>query len=181
SAGSNGTTGAGTGAEGEVDTNDKVLYAALNSGKFDIHDLSSRTTVYTSSFPSHSPLTSIAFSSSLNTLITSNQAGVLAIYDTRNLETPLQQISRAGLDDSSPSISDISFIGENRKTIGVCTGDGTPFVLNWGVGDGEGLGVVTEELVGWDCDPIVGLANRARLDGEVAWVASADVVRTYSV
>lgn len=168
--------------EGEVGTQYKVLCCALQSGRFTILDLTTKSTIFTAtaSAPS-SPLHAIAYKADRHLLATGSAHGVISIYDTRALgvgKAPLVQCQRNGA-----CVEDLAFVegdseSGSRVSLAVATVDGLPFRLGLGIGgDAEPLSpYVMEELVGLDCDPV----RVVRVRGNDMWIAGDDgVVRKY--
>jgi len=175
---SNGTT---TNAEqvteeetgGEVGTSGKMLWCALQSGRFTVLDLGTKTLIFTSS-EGRVPISSIACSADKQLLATGSQNGVVAIYDTRTLggakQQPLHCCKRNGA-----SIEDMTFgpsqNGEEAEIL-IATSDGLPYRLMLG-SEGPRVG---EELIGYDCDPVRAIC----CVGDSVWTAGDDgIVRRY--
>lgn len=164
-------------AEGEVGTQDKLLCCALQSGRFTVIDLSSKSPVYTSPASSSSALHSIALSDYY--LATGSANGVISLYDIRNLGSGTTDgeglVFRCKRNDAT--IEDLSFAGTSPSSTGipdlvVATVDGLPFRLGYNGGKPH----VVEELVGNDCDPV----RVVRVLGEKVWTAGDDgLVRCY--
>ncbi|KAG8946647.1 hypothetical protein FRC04_011541 [Tulasnella sp. 424] len=144
-------------AEGEVATQDKLLCCALQSGRFTLLDLGSKSPVYTSPGPSASSpaLHSIALSD--NYLATGSVNGLISLYDLRNLGSGTTE--DAGLlfrcKRNAATIEDLAFAEGSPESTGVpdllvATVDGLPFRLGYGGGRPQ----VVEELAGNDCDPL---------------------------
>ncbi|KAJ7221419.1 WD40-repeat-containing domain protein [Mycena pura] len=151
----------------EVDTNDKLLFCALQTKSFEAFDLGSRNVVYASP-PGTAPLTAIEYNPAHSLLATGSAAGVVEVFDTRALGTALSSFTRG---DSG--IADLRFGGDGQ-TILVGTDDGLPFVARIEAGKTPR---VAGELVGADCDAVRCL----RAVGHEIWSASDDgVVRKYS-
>ncbi|KAG8931219.1 hypothetical protein FRC01_001669 [Tulasnella sp. 417] len=166
----NGTTETAL-AEGEVGTQDKLLCCALQSGRFTLLDLGSKSPIYTSPASSSPALHSIALSD--NYLATGASNGLISLYDIRNLGSGTTDceglLFRCKRNDAT--IEDLSFVGNSQASTGipdivVATVDGLPFRLGY---DGEKPYVV-EELAGNDCDPV----RVVRVLGEKVWTAGDD-------
>ncbi|KDQ52262.1 hypothetical protein JAAARDRAFT_40382 [Jaapia argillacea MUCL 33604] len=172
----------------EVDTEDKLVFCALQNGEFEAFDLGTKHSVYlsSSSSPDHvgqklPALTSIAYSPTHHLLATGSLHGLVTVYDTRNFASPLTSFKRnassiENLALTVPSTwlgSSAPLLGEIGLVIG--TEDGLPYVA--GIHP-EGPGVVAE-LVGVDCDAV--RIVRVRGEGEAdIWTAADDgVVRRY--
>lgn len=161
----------------EVETTDKVVYCALSNGSFEAFDLNIKLSVFRSPVSSSdSPLESICYSSAHNLLACGSLNGVVSIYDTRSLSTPLTRFKRNGA-----SIEDLTFVSspatEHDSEVGlaVATQDGLPYVANIRP---EGPSV-RAELIGTDCDAVRRIYTTTG-DGEV-WTAGDDgLVRRYS-
>ncbi|KAI0703818.1 WD40-repeat-containing domain protein [Cytidiella melzeri] len=160
----------------EVETADKVVYCALSSGSFETFDLGTKLPVYlspNSSTTSSPSLESIAYSPSHSLLATGSVNGIVTVYDTRSLGTPLAKFKRNGA-----SIEDLAFTSSpSGPDIGlaIATSDGLPYVANVRP---EGPSV-RAELVGTDCDGV--RCVRVGCEGHV-WTAGDDgIVRQYEM
>ncbi|THH27144.1 hypothetical protein EUX98_g7041 [Antrodiella citrinella] len=160
--------------EREVETAEKVVFCALNDGTFQAFDLGTKQSIFHSAAQrGSSALCSIAYAPSSSLVATGSNAGIINVYDTRSLGTPLTSFSRNGA-----SVEELTFVsssfGNKEPGLAVATEDGLPYVV--GVRP-EGP-AVQAELVGTDCDA----ARCIRVggsDGEV-WTASDDgIVRKY--
>ncbi|KAF8883917.1 WD40-repeat-containing domain protein [Gymnopilus junonius] len=156
------------------ETSSKVVFCGLESGTFQLFDLGFKKSVYLSPAPtSPSSLTSIAYSQSSNLLATGSSKGLVTIYDTRSLTTPLTSFRRL-----ETSIEDLSFVQNNGAEVGlaVATSDGLPYVASV-VPEGP---AVSAELVGVDCDSVRNVTVRSEGGKSEVWCASDDgVVRRY--
>ncbi|KAJ7612085.1 WD40 repeat-like protein [Roridomyces roridus] len=153
----------------EVETSDSLLFCALQTKSFEAFDLSARASVYLSP-PGTAPLTSITYAPEHNLLATGSSAGIVDLYDTRALDTPLLSFTRG-----EAGIADLAF-GEDGKTLVVTTDDGLPFVARCSPGELEPV-KVEAELIGADCDPV----RHVRVVGRDVWSAADDgVVRKYT-
>jgi len=166
--------GQGTVDEREVETQDKVVFCALQDGSFEAFDLGTKRPVYQSFSGTgrRSALYSITYSSSHNLLATGSVDGVVTLFDTRSLSTPLTSFSR-----NTACIDDLAFTdtGNSADDVGlvVVSGDGLPYVASVRP---EGPGVLAE-LVSGDCDGV--RVVRVGAEGEI-WTAADDgVVRRY--
>ncbi|KAF7789711.1 hypothetical protein EIP86_000657 [Pleurotus ostreatoroseus] len=159
----------------EVETTDKVTFCGLADGSFEVFDLGTKLPVFhsASAGPSSiSGLQSIAYSPQHNLVATGSGKGVIHIFDTRSLNSPIVSFTR-----NSASIEDLAFVTlERGTTVGLAIGteDGLPYVAEVRP---EGPSV-RSELIGTDCDAI----RRIRVlsgTGDV-WTAGDDgVVRRY--
>lgn len=164
-------------AEGEVATQDKVLCCALQSGRFTLLDLGSKSPIYTSPSASSPALHSITFSE--NYLATGSVNGLISLYDVRNLGSGTTEdaglLFRCKRNDAT--IEDLAFAEGSAESTGVpdlvvATVDGLPFRLGYR-GDRP---QVVEELAGNDCDPL----RVVRVSGDKVWTAGDDgLVRCY--
>lgn len=158
--------------EREVETSDKVFFCALQDGSFQAFDLGAKQSIFHSaSLRGSSPLQSVAYSPASSLLATGSSTGVISVYDTRSLSTPLTIFSRNGA-----SVDDLTFLtsGGGDAGLAVATEDGLPYVV--GVRP-EGP-VVQAELIGANCDAV--RCVRAGLPTGELWTASDDgVVRRY--
>lgn len=158
----------------EVETQDKIVFAALHDGSFEVFDLGSKTSVYRSPPPpsARSSLSSILYSSSHNLLCTGSSRGLISLYDTRSLSTPLTSFSR-----NTASIEDLAFLasdGTPTVKLAVATEDGLTYIANVRPEGPE----VYAEIISGDCDGV--RAVKVGLEGEL-WTAADDgVVRRFS-
>ncbi len=159
----------------EVATADKVAFCGLTDGSFEVFDLETKLSVFRSTTvgpSSTSALQSIAYSSQHSLLATGSVTGVIRIFDTRSLSSPVVSFSR-----NNASVEDVAFVSLDRgSTVGlaIVTEDGLPYVA-----DIQPTGPsVRAELVGTDCDPV----RRVRVLSETGdvWTAGDDgIVRKY--
>ena len=172
-----------------------LVFCALADGEFELFDLASKASVFRSEIahkgnqnsPWRSMLTSITYDDVHNLLATGSRTGLITVYDTRHLSTPLTSFKR-----NDSSIEDLSFVtlppgsrtvavastaeGDSEQTgvgLVVATEDGLPYIA--GVRP-EGPDVIAE-LVGVDCYAV----RAVKVDsGGGIWTASDDgVVRFY--
>ncbi|KAI0090242.1 WD40 repeat-like protein [Irpex rosettiformis] len=157
----------------EVETADKVVWSALANGNFEVFDLNTKLPVYYYEPPTPRPssLESIAYSSAHSLLATGSLNGVVMVYDTRSLGTPLTSFKRNGA-----SIEDVAFISSTSSGevgLAIATSDGLPYVASIRP---EGPSV-RAELIGTDCDGV--RCVRVGSEGTV-WTAGDDgIVRRY--
>ncbi|THH03629.1 hypothetical protein EW145_g6130 [Phellinidium pouzarii] len=167
----------------EVDTLDKLVFLALQDGNFECIDLGSKTSAfYSSSAPNyqrHGALNAISYFQRSSLLAIGSLSGVVAVYDTRSLASPLCSFQR-----NSASIEDLAFVSgsddaDNEKNsteaaLAIATEDGLPFVA--GIRP-NGPEVRAELAGGGNCDAVrlVAVDERGGL-----WVACDDgIVRMY--
>jgi len=161
----------------EVETADKIIFCALQDGTFQAFDLGTKQSIFHSvSQHGSSPLYSIAYAPSSSLVATGSSTGIISVYDTRSLNTPLASFSRNGAAVENLVFIDVpSSSGSREAGLAVATEDGLPYVV--GVRP-EGP-VVQAELIGTDCDA-VRCIRAGGPDGEV-WTASDDgIVRKYA-
>lgn len=160
----------------EVETADKVVFAALANGTFQAFDLGTKLSVFHSQVAgSGAALSSIAYSPAHNLVATGSGVGVVNVYDTRSLGSPLVTFQRNGA-----SIEDLSFIplsqssGNTEVGLAIVAEDGLPYVANVRP---EGPSVLAE-LIGTDCDPVRSVRVGSGLG--TVWTGGDDgVVRRY--
>ena len=162
--------------EREVETSDKIIFCALQDGSFQVFDLGAKQSIFhCAPQRSSAPLYSIAYSSTSSLLATGSSTGIINVYDTRSLNSPLTTFSRNGAAiDAMTFLSMSSSPGTRGVGLVVATDDGLPYVV--GVRP-EGP-VVQAELVGTDCDAV----RSVRVNGTAGqvWTASDDgIVRKY--
>lgn len=157
--------------EREVETSDKVFFCALQDGSFQAFDLGAKQSIFHAATQrGSSPLYSIAYSPTSSLVATGSSTGVITVYDTRSLATPLTTFSRNGA-----SVEDLTFIAGGRDVgLAVATEDGLPYVVSVRP---EGP-AVHAELVGTDCDAVRSI-KAGSVAGEI-WTAGDDgIVRKY--
>ena len=157
------------------ETSSKVIFCGLRNGSFQLLDLGFKKSIYVSP-SSPAPLTSIAYSQSFNLFATGSAAGVVTLYDTRSLSTPITAFSRL-----QTGIEDISFVSRENGSrdigLAIATSDGLPYVASI-VPEGP---AVSAELAGVDCDPVRHVTVRTSRDKTEVWSASDDgIVRRYA-
>ena len=155
----------------EVDTADKVVFCGLSDGTFEAFDLNSKLSVFRSSATGMGPLHSIAYSSEHSLLATGSGSGVVRVYDTRSVSSPLVSFQR-----NSASVEDVAFTSSGgRIGLAIATEDGLPYVAHIRP---EGPSVCAE-LVGPDCDAV--RCVRVGSDTNEIWTAGDDgIVRKYT-
>ncbi|KDR78044.1 hypothetical protein GALMADRAFT_245020 [Galerina marginata CBS 339.88] len=156
-----------------TETNTKVVFCGLESGSFELFDLGFRKSVYRSpSLQSPSSLTSIAYSQPNNLLATGSARGLITVYDTRSLGTPLTSFKRL-----ETSVEDLAFLQKDGEVgLAIATSDGLPYIASV-VPEGPS---VTAELLGVDCDPVRNVKVRVEGNRTEVWCASDDgIVRRY--
>lgn len=177
----------------EVDTEDKLVFTALQDGTFETLDLRVKRSVFRSrALPAggKSILQAIAHAPTENLVATGSTKGVVSVYDTRALATPLTTFRR-----NTASIEDLAFVpldalsfatdARARGSVGdgsglglaIATEDGLPYIADVRP---EGPGV-RAELVGSDCDGVRAVRVVQAQEREV-WTAADDgAVRRYRV
>ncbi|KAF8209354.1 WD40 repeat-like protein [Mycena galopus ATCC 62051] len=150
----------------EVETEGKLLFCALQNKSFEAFDLGARSVVYEST-PGASPLTTISYAPDQNLLATGSSKGLVEVFDTRALGTPLTSFTRG-----EAGVADLQFGNDGQRLL-VSTDDGLPFVARISASEPA---CVDAELIGADCDPV----RRIRVVGCDIWSAADDgVVRRY--
>lgn len=156
----------------EVDTQDKAVFCGLVDGSFELFDLGAKLSAFRSTDKDAGALHAIAYAAENNLLATGSGTGLVRIYDTRSLSTPLAAFQR-----NAASIEDVAFVPSGDGTgvgLAIATEDGLPYVAHI---QPEGPSV-RAELIGTDCDAI----RRTRVRGGTGeiWLAGDDgVVRKY--
>jgi len=164
--------------EREAETGDKLLFCALQDGSFEAFDLGVKASVFHSGKGENASgaLSSISYSTSHNLVSTGSIRGIVTVYDTRQLSTPLATFSRNGA-----SVEDLTFVAESKEpgsdlsTIGIAiaTEDGLPYIAAIGPEGPQ----VDAELIGVDCEAV--RVIRVDPTGGI-WTAGDDgVVRVY--
>ncbi|KAF9555201.1 WD40 repeat-like protein [Agrocybe pediades] len=159
------------------ETGNKVVFCGLQSGKFEMLDLGFKKSVYTSAAGSTGALNTIAYSQPMNLLATGSSKGLVTVYDTRFLDTPLTSFKR--LDTSIEGLAFIRRAGDQESVVelAVATSDGLPYIASV-VPEGP---MVDAELVGVDCDPVRNVTVREENGRFDVWSASDDgIVRRYA-
>ncbi|KIP10458.1 hypothetical protein PHLGIDRAFT_496113 [Phlebiopsis gigantea 11061_1 CR5-6] len=159
----------------EVDTQDKVVFCALDSGAFQAFDLGTKASVFHSQGPTSAPLHAIAYAPAHHLVATGSGVGVVDVYDTRLLGTPLVSFGRNGA-----SIEDLDFVSLSQSTgdaevgLAIATEDGLPYVANVRP---EGPSV-RAELIVTDCEAVRSVCVGP--GAGIVWTAGDDgVVRRY--
>ncbi|KAF7353907.1 WD40 repeat-like protein [Mycena venus] len=130
----------------EVETGGKLLFCALQTKSFEVFDLGARSAVL---------------------LATGSSTGVVEVFDTRALGTPLTSFTRG-----EAGVADLRFAEDGQRLL-VSTDDGLPFVARISA---DQPARVEAELIGADCDPV----RSIRVVGRDIWSAADDgVVRRY--
>jgi proteasomal ATPase-associated factor 1 len=163
----------------EVGTGDKLVFCALQNGTVEAIDLASKSTILRSSSlrdstsSSRAPLSAISYSQPAHMVATGSIKGIVTLYDIRSFSRPLFSFRR-----NEACIEDLRFVPSSSSSLGgevrlaVATYDGLPFVASVRP---EGP-LVSEELVGYNCDP----CRTIRFVGDSLWVAGDDgAVRKY--
>ena len=152
----------------EVETTGKVVFAALQNGSFEVFDLGTKNSVHKYEVGKRA-LSAISYSAVHDLLVTGSTHGVVTVFDTRQMSTPLTSFAR-----NRASIEGLGIRGHATEAeVAVATEDGLPYVA--GVRpDGP---QVRTELIGSDCDAV--RMVRVTENGAV-WTAGDDgVVRKY--
>lgn len=152
----------------EVETTGKLVFAALQNGSFEAFDLGTKNSVYKYEVGKRA-LNAISYSVTHDLVVTGSTDGVVTVFDTRQLSTPLTSFARNGA-----SIEGLGIRGHTAEAeVVIVTEDGLPYVA--GVRP-DGPQVHTE-LIGSDCDAV--RVVRVAGSGGV-WTAGDDgVVRRY--
>lgn len=172
--------------EREVDTAEKVVFAALHDGTLEAHDLRTKQAVLRvrpriAPGTSVSPLEAVAYDDARGTVATGDARGVVRIYDVRALSSTTSGETAKELGTvrrNDASIEDLAWLppGDGRDsdtpTLAIATSDGLPYLLHVGP---DRLGVYAE-LVGVDCEPVFCI----KTVGREVWTAAGDgVVRRH--
>ncbi|KDQ18802.1 hypothetical protein BOTBODRAFT_476482 [Botryobasidium botryosum FD-172 SS1] len=144
--------------EREVGTSSKLLFCALQSGRFQALELGTKLPIYLSPSSTTGPLQCIAYSSQHSRLATGSSTGVVTLYDIRSLSSPLYTFRR-----NTASIEDLVFTPTGQ--IVVATDDGLPYRADVPTGAPR----VIEELVGGNCDAVRAIAVGMNDDVWTAW------------
>ncbi|KAJ6567063.1 WD40-repeat-containing domain protein [Mycena capillaripes] len=151
----------------EVETGGKLLFCALQNKSFEAFDLGARSAVYASP-PGVSPLTAISYAPDHSLLATGSSKGIVEVFDTRALGTPLRSFTRG-----EAGVADLK-LAEDGQSLLVSTDDGLPFVAQIATDSPTRIGA---ELIGADCDPVRIICAV----GRDIWSAADDgVVRRYT-
>jgi proteasomal ATPase-associated factor 1 len=152
----------------EVETTGKVVFAALQSGSFEVFDLGTKKSVHNYEVGKRA-LNAISYSATHDLLVTGSTHGEVTVFDTRQLSTPLTSFAR-----NRASIEDLGIRGRTTEAeVVVIAEDGLPYVASvWPDGP-----QVRTELIGSDCDAV--RVVRVTENGTV-WTAGDDgMVRKY--
>jgi len=160
------------------ETRTKIVFCGLHSGEFELLDLGFKKSVFKStSSPGNGSLSTIAYSQPMNLLATGSSKGLVTVYDTRSLGSPLTSFRR--LETSIESLAFIKRSRENESVVqlAVATSDGLPYIADV-IPEGP---MVNAELVGVDCDPVRNVTAREENGRFDVWCASDDgIVRRYA-
>jgi len=163
------------------DTQSKVIFAGLQNGSFELFDLGLKHCVFRSVQPNPAcTISSIDYLESDHLLATGSSNGVVTLYDTRSLDTPLTSFRRndAGIDDLA-FVSNLGADPERHEVgLAIATVDGLPYVASI-IPEGPGIAA---ELIGVDCDPVRQVKVRGTNRKMEIWSASDDaIVRKYLI
>lgn len=152
----------------EVETTGKVVFAALQNGSFEVFDIGTKNSVHNYGVGKRA-LNAISYSAVHDLLVTGSTDGVVTVFDTRQLSSPLTSFAR-----NRASIEGLGIIGYTTETeVVIVAEDGLPYVA--GVRP-DGPQVHTE-LIGSDCDAV--RIVKAAENGAI-WTAGDDgIVRRY--
>jgi proteasomal ATPase-associated factor 1 len=175
--------------DGEVGTDGQIIFAALSSGAVEAFDVRTGQSLWYSGEKLEPATSSVAYSPGHNLVAAGSAKGVVRVWDTRALDSPLVQFTRG-----SASVDNLAFIdlpestsvvdGDTTEGVGrvglvVAGEDGLPFVARIAP---VGLSVHVE-LVGPDCETLGGIAIRGSGvwgSGSEIWTSAGDgVVRRY--
>jgi proteasomal ATPase-associated factor 1 len=152
----------------EVETTGKVVFAALQNGSFEVFDLGTKKSVHNHEVGKRA-LNAISYSATHDLLVTGSVDGVVTVFDTRQVSTPLTSFAR-----NRAPIEGLGIRGHTMETeVVIVTEDGLPYVA--GVRpDGP---QVRTELIGSDCEAV--RTVRVAENGAI-WTAGDDgIVRRY--
>ncbi|KAI5116712.1 hypothetical protein M0805_003224 [Coniferiporia weirii] len=167
----------------EVDTANKLVFFALQDGNFECIDLGTKLSAFHSSTApdhrKHGALNTISYSPRSSLVATGSLSGVITVYDTRSLASPLCSFQRNSASIEGLAIVPRGVITENsegttEEALAAVTEDGLPFVA--GIRP-NGPEVLAELAGGGDCDAVRAITIS---EGGGIWVACDDgVVRMY--
>ena len=152
----------------EVETSGKIVFAALQNGSFEVFDLGIKNSVHKHEL-SKRALNAISYSATHDLLVTGSIDGVVTVFDTRQLSTPLTSFAR-----NRASIEDLGIRGHMAEAeVVVGAEDGLAYVASVRP-DGP---QVHTELIGSNCDAV--RVVRVAENGGI-WIAGDDgMVRKY--
>jgi len=152
----------------EVETTGKIVFAALQNGSFEVFDLGTKNSVHKYELGKRA-LNTISYSAKHDLLATGSIDGVVTVFDTRQLSSPLTSFAR-----NRASIEDLGIRGHTAEAeVVVVAEDGLVYVA--GVRP-DGPQVHTE-LIGSNCDAV--RVVRVAENGGI-WTAGDDgMVRKY--
>ncbi|EMD37237.1 hypothetical protein CERSUDRAFT_155788 [Gelatoporia subvermispora B] len=163
--------------EREVDTTDKLAFAALADGSFTVVDLRSKRPVARSApvaagavATSAAALSAIAYAPGDSVLATGSTNGLVRVYDVRALGGAYA-CPQSGVDGHA----------ERELGLAIAASDGLPYISCLKSTAGGAVVSVRAELVGMDCDAVrVARVVASRAGGEEIWTAGDDgVVRRH--
>ncbi|KAF8305384.1 hypothetical protein DL93DRAFT_2089582 [Clavulina sp. PMI_390] len=159
-----------------------VIYTALQNGTFNVFDARAPRLVYASTLPASArkgfpSLLSIASDPLSHSLATGSAAGIVNVYDTRQLpsssESPSSLSTLSSFKQSDSSIDDLFFIpptepASNNSKLLVATGDGFPFQVSISA---EGKPTTVEEYAAHADEGVRSIRFSSRGD---VWTAGDD-------
>ncbi|KAL1920475.1 uncharacterized protein VTP21DRAFT_852 [Calcarisporiella thermophila] len=164
----------------EVETQDKLVVAALDDGSLRGIDLASKDEIFNLNASQLSvPLISCSYASELNLIATGSAEGIITVYDVRNLNSALLTFQR-----SEFPIYDIHFMDEDGfPSLLVAEGGGSAFRTS-SLLDASNLRSV-QEFTGFDMDPVMGVRVHSYDRRRVVYLAGRDkydgCVRKYDI
>ncbi|KAI0766944.1 WD40 repeat-like protein [Trametes elegans] len=182
----------------EVETADKVVFAGLQDGTFELFDLRTKRAVFRSRLAStpvgsaRAALQALAYSPEHALLATGTAAGLAAVYDARALgdgplatfrrnEAPIEDVAFVDLSGTRFDLASSASAAEGAEAdapagvgLAIATEDGLPYVAEVRPSGPR----VWAELLGTDCDAV----RFVRVVGRDIWSAADDgVVRRYAL
>lgn len=160
----------------EVETEGKLLLAALEDGTCRGYDLTSKSEIFTIRTPS--PLTTLDYNASKNLLITGSRNGLINMFDIRNSRTPLISFRRNDSPVLHTHLMTASTTPGSIDTV-IATADGQCYHLSFpsstsGSDSQSDLSTLdaseihlVSEFVGYDLDAIVGCHVREKSMGKI--------------
>ncbi|KAG9287897.1 hypothetical protein G9A89_017492 [Geosiphon pyriformis] len=148
----------------EVETQDKIVLAALDNGSLIGLDLRSKSEIFSTSSYRNVSLYSCAYSPNHNLVVAGSIQGVIEVFDARNINQTIFAIQR-----NEASVNDLVFVGLGPNLL-VAQGDGA--IFQFSTASGLEIAQATYEYTGFDLDPVRSI--RALDNGDQIYAAGRD-------
>lgn len=157
----------------EVETSDKLVFAACDDGVLRGWDLGSKTTVFAAR-TSSSPLTAVAYNPAANLVACGSNNGEITLYDTRKLSSAVDEsVPLSSFRRNEAAITSLTL--EQEKLL-VSTKDGQCYLVSVPSLE-SGTPHVCNEFVGAELDAV----EKAVVHGGMVYTAARDGIRKFVV